>query len=573
MAQNGTLIINGEGEQAVFQYNHTTDGSGLHKNTLHTKNTFVDKDIEINVTTPEAGAMSLDVTDSSAALNMGTANEGYYYPKATISGNASVATAGWVDEDPIAVSESNVQVGKVAQSTLKNGSTTIASGDQVIPLPTDDQTINISEGYNTARTVVVKAMEDGQAATVSSSNATISSLTFTADDGNGAFNISGTQAIAAPTVSQNGYISSTVGTKNPGTATVSTTVDQVTVGVTVTGTTKVKPEITRTAKPGDDTWVDAASGSATTTKPNSGAYVRVDAAAKTNNISSVGKVTAAGYGTTTSYQSDAATTTEIGSNAADATYIPIGVGSVASSTAEISTVAISYDSTGGNFKATGSANIPAPTVAAAGYVGNGLGTLSGATGGATVEAGIAKIGIAANLTGTGTKKPVIAKSNATNVVSDAATTTQPSDGYYVAVNSPANTGTVQATAEVTSAGYGTTTSGQYNTTSSSPLTVGAEASDTTYIPISAATFANTETSGQTYEDISSTAPALIEGDYLYINKGYTSNKKISLAKLVPDHASAGLAAAHILQGYSAYNNDGTLINGTIPTYDGSYTVA
>jgi hypothetical protein len=105
------------------------------------------------------------------------------------------------------------------------------------------------------------------------------------------------------------------------------------------------------------------------------------------------------------------------------------------------------------------------------------------------------------------------------------------------------------------------------------LTIGAEASDTTYIPISAATFANAETSGQTYEDISSTAPALIEGDYLYINKGYTSNKKISLAKLVPDHASAGLAAAHILQGYSAYNNDGTLINGTIPTYDGSYTVA
>ncbi len=572
MAQNGTLIINGEGDQAVFQYNHTTDGSGLHKNTLHTKNTFVDKDIEINVTTPAAGEMALDVSDSTSALSMGEASEGYYYPSATVSGTVTPATAGWVDDEAISVSEANVQIGKVAQSTLKNGTTAISSGSDVIPLPTDDQTINITEGYNAARTVVVKAMEDGQAATVSSSNATVSSLTFTADDSNGVFTVGGTQTIAAPTVNQNGYISNTVGTKNSGTATVNATVDQVTVGVTVTGTAKVKPDIVRTAKPGDDTWVDAASGSAVTTKPNSGAYVRVDAAAKSSSINAVGKVSAAGYGTTTSYQADQATTTEIGTNAADPTYIPIAEGSVASSTAEISTVSIAYDSEGGNFKATGSANIPAPTVGTAGYVGNGLGTLSGATGGATVDAGIAKIGIAANLTGTGTKKPVISKNAATNVVSNAATTTQPSDGYYVAVDSAANTATVQATAEVTSAGYGTTTAGQYNTTPSSALTVGAEASDTTYIPIPGATFANAETSGQTYEDISSSAPALIEGDYLYINKGYTTNKKISLAKLVPDHATAGLAASHILSGYSAYNNDGTLINGTIPTYDGSYTV-
>ena len=224
---------------------------------------------------------------------------------------------------------------------------------------------------------------------------------------------------------------------------------------------------------------------------------------------------------------------------------------------------------------TGAANIPAPTASSAGYVGNGVGTLSGATNGATVTASVAKIGIAANLTGTGTAKPAIAKNAATNVDASAATTTQPTAGFYVAVNSPANTSSVTATAAVTSAGYGTTTSGQYNTTSSSALTVGADASDVTYVPITAATFDNSASSGHTYTDISSTAPILISDDYLYINKGYTNDVKISLAKLVPDDATitASTGAAYMLNGQSAYDSAGKLVVGSIPTYGGAYTVA
>ena len=93
--------------------------------------------------------------------------------------------------------------------------------------------------------------------------------------------------------------------------------------------------------------------------------------------------------------------------------------------------------------------------------------------------------------------------------------------------------------------------------------------------LGAATFANTASSGVSYVDISSTtaAPILISNDYLYINKGYTDNLKISLARLVPDAASADLADSHILNGYSAYNNNGQLIAGNIQTYDGSYTAA
>lgn len=91
--------------------------------------------------------------------------------------------------------------------------------------------------------------------------------------------------------------------------------------------------------------------------------------------------------------------------------------------------------------------------------------------------------------------------------------------------------------------------------------------------VSGASFANIATANVTYKDISSTtaAPVLVSNDYLYINKGYTDNVKISLAKLVPDGASAALASDKILSGYSAYDNDGNLIAGSIPTATPSTT--
>lgn len=93
--------------------------------------------------------------------------------------------------------------------------------------------------------------------------------------------------------------------------------------------------------------------------------------------------------------------------------------------------------------------------------------------------------------------------------------------------------------------------------------------------ISACSFNNEATSGRTYVDISATtsAPVLVAGDYLYINAGYTDDVKISLAKLVPDGSDVGDHDDYILQGHSAYNNDGVLVAGSIPTYDGAYTVA
>ena len=564
-------------EKEIFQYSETIAASGTRTVTFDTENTFVDKDIQVVVTTPAAAAPELEVTDSTTELTMGSASAGYYYPTGTVSGNVSVDTAGWITTGNKAVSDSGVQVGKVAQSTMTSGGETVDSGDEIIPDVSNSQTVTITAGYEGQRTIVVGPMEDGQEAEVTSPDAEISSLTYTANDTTHKFAITGSQTISAPTVDTAGVISATKGTKNAGTASVDATVDQVTVGVTPSSTNvTVTPVISRTAKGGTDTYVDAASGAATTTKPASGAYVAVDAAAVSASATVTGKVSAAGYGNTEHYQADSATTITAGSTDAATAYVPITAGTVQSGTATISTVTHTYDSTNDRFDVEGTASVSAPTASTAGYVGNNVGTLSAHADGATVDAHVAKIAIAADLPASGgTAKPVISKNVATNASGvGTATTTQPSSGYYVAVQSAADTSTVTATAAVTSAGYGTTTSGQYTTTSDT-LTVGAEQSDVTYIPLGAATLANEATSGESYVDLSSTGPVIPSNGYLHINAGYIPNTRISLARLVPDDATLteSTGADYILASESAYDSDGKLIVGTIPTYSGSYSVA
>ena len=566
-----TLILEQTLTQALVDDGHVTID-------FDTKNTFVDQDIHVDLTVPSAADPALTLTDLTAEVEMGSASNGYYEPTVALSGNAAVATAGWITAGNHAVSDDSVAIGKIAQSTLANGSTAIASGATIVPETTTSQTVNISAGYEGARTVVVGAMADGQAATVDSADATISSVSFTNDATNHTFDVEGTASIAAPTVSQDGYISTTVGTKNSGTATVAATVDEITVGVTPSTTTqKVTPVIARTAKPSGDTWADAASGAATTTKPSSGAYVQVDAPAVAATVTATGKVSAAGYGTTTEYQADNATTITVGSNAATTAYVPITSGAATSGSAEISTVNVAYNTTGGNFDVTGAANVSAPTVGTEGYLSSTIGTLNANPNGATVDASLAKIAIGATISGGNAVTPVISKNAATNVEASAATTTQPSSGFYVAVETAADSSSVTAAAAVTSAGYGTTTAGQYTAVGDS-ATVTVNGSGTTYVPIASGALGNAASSGKQatdYSDISSTAPIIPSAGYLYINEGYYANSRVSLARLVPDEATitAATGADYMLNGQSAYDADGALVVGTIPTYNGSYTIA
>lgn len=91
--------------------------------------------------------------------------------------------------------------------------------------------------------------------------------------------------------------------------------------------------------------------------------------------------------------------------------------------------------------------------------------------------------------------------------------------------------------------------------------------------IDAATFAAEASSGVTYIDLSdglvsaggaNVIPEIPSGGYLYINKGYVDNFKISLARLLPDASAVNnLSGNYILSGHSAYDNAGNLIVGTI----------
>lgn len=74
-----------------------------------------------------------------------------------------------------------------------------------------------------------------------------------------------------------------------------------------------------------------------------------------------------------------------------------------------------------------------------------------------------------------------------------------------------------------------------------------------------------------YNEIT-TNVTVASGGYLKINAGYFQNSYITLATLIPDQATAGLSASYILNGYKAYDRDGTLITGSIPTYTGSYSI-
>lgn len=748
-------------DAAGWLVNYTIAGTGEKTISFKTENKFIDADARVVVSTPAASNPTLELADNSTTLTMGTASNGVYSPTATLTGNASIASAGWIAADDYTVSDADVVVGKVNQSTILNGSSPVASGSTIVPGPSD-QTITISEGYNTARTLTIGSASASSPGAVTSGSVTFTeadTLSITHTDGNNYFEITGTKDVSAPTVNTAGYVSGSIGTLNANTngavldvkmpigeiiydidanrlvqpeiekKTISITgvtdaatgaatstipnsgvyvavqAPNVTKNITVTadvetegyirdgviqyansgtfsvgtidsqvfyvpikttsaqidgrsvtygsgwitaGTTSIPigtitsgagtatisnpsynsstqkfdltasgtiaapiidtagyvsstegtkntnsiagsktlnkigigvnasdsvitPVISRTAKPDADTWVDAASDAATTTKPTSGAYVLVSSAANTTSVTCSPTVTSDGYGTSTQFDGTGATI-NVGANASAATYVPIKAGTVTSGTASITSTSIDYNSSTGKYNITGSADVSAPTFTE-GYIASNVGTKNINSDGARLSSTLDKIAIQANLSGTGIKTPSITKNSNTNIAeAGAATTTQPAGGYYVAVSSAANTGTVTATATVTSAGYGTTTSGQYTTTPSSDLTVGAAASDVTYIPISGATFANAATSGTTYTDISNSAPVLISGDYLYINAGYVANSKISLAQLVPDGASATLTGDYILSGYSAYDNNGALVSGTIGTYDGNYTI-
>ena len=84
----------------------------------------------------------------------------------------------------------------------------------------------------------------------------------------------------------------------------------------------------------------------------------------------------------------------------------------------------------------------------------------------------------------------------------------------------------------------------------------------------AGSFNNAPTDGVTYTENTATNTILPAKGYLYLNKGWFDNTKISLGHLIPDDADyPNAGVAHILSGYEAYDTDGTKLIGTMATVD------
>lgn len=82
----------------------------------------------------------------------------------------------------------------------------------------------------------------------------------------------------------------------------------------------------------------------------------------------------------------------------------------------------------------------------------------------------------------------------------------------------------------------------------------------------AGSFSNAEASGVTYSVEEGASTVIPAGGYLYINKGWYDNTKISLGHLIPDDGSYTNAGnGHILSGFEAYDTNGNKLIGTIPT--------
>ena len=124
------------------------------------------------------------------------------------------------------------------------------------------------------------------------------------------------------------------------------------------------------------------------------------------------------------------------------------------------------------------------------------------------------------------------------------TTTAPTSGFYIKASAAGG-------ASVEAAGWVDSTTPSVSVDGDS------------YYTIDSAALANSATTGRTYTE--QEGPVLVSGDYLYINKGYIGDTKISLADLVPDgsNVKAGENSNLIYNTVSVYDNDGNLVAGTM----------
>lgn len=256
----------------------------------------------------------------------------------------------------------------------------------------------------------------------------------------------------------------------------------------------------------------------------------------------------------------------------------IGLSASGSGSATIDTVNIGDKGTNG-YAITGSATgtgTASATISTTGYGKAGVETGSGTTSvtanlNSTIPAAAATISLSAQAT-----SPTVAKDSTTNVLSQAATTTKPGSGYYVAVKGTAPATSLTPSITIGTAGY----LGNEEEISASGTTT-AKTGSTYYVPITSSSLGNTAKSGVTYAE--NTTVTIPSKGALYIEGGYIPATMITLDQMLDGKTdTAGTANTHILDGYVAYSVDGEKLTGSMPnngatgatitTQNGTYTI-
>lgn len=614
-------------ENAVMTYNDagyqlplTISGSGNYNYLLRTKDTYLNKDITITTSTAAAVSaadnanadVTLFTTDgSNAGVNISaivgtkatTEPTSGYYLAFKGSGRSKITNAGWIGTGALNTSTSDAKYFPIAVKTVSFGGQTLTNTNY----SKTDLAVSFASGSDTNMSNITYGAKDttnypfyykisGSTPAVSgTTTVSIGAVTYSNDLGlveahSGATALNATSS--SPTVSVNAGAGSTY-----------IKIKKITVGTKISSGSAgtVTPVIKRTALPSGDTWTDAASGAEVATKPTSGVYVQVDAAAIAKSLSVQGTVTSAGYGTADNGSTDGtytkATAQSItaGSAAAASKWIPIQTGSAAVTASQSITKNpdISFPASG-TLRATysGSKSITG-TVSTAGWI-TSVTAATVTTSGTkdvtsltlpatynftlTTTAGASGDNTGFTITNNAYRKITITNNaNGTTTVTNSGTVTVTNSGTTTVTSGIASStpkGTINVNAYPAS---GTTLDGSKKIVENGRwITTSVSAGGTYYgkVTIGTASFNNTATSGVSYADYDTNAPIIPSGGYLYINAGYTPARKISLAKLVPNEVTVGETVEDPLihPNCTAYNVKGEVVVGTMVIYDGAYTI-
>ena len=526
----------------IFYENKTTAGSGTATWVLATQNTFVDKNIEIYQYTPAAtvNPTGLSITANTATVAVGSASGGYYPISASnLNATMEFSGAGWVTTAGANATDTNeIQVGKIAQSTIS-----VADGSATTPTtsislkPTTAQKVTIAAGYEGERTINIPAMSSGQSATAT---VTVSGQSAKPTMGNVSSTISGmAQVTLAPTTtaptSANGKYFVALSTTAAGmTPTVGKTVNRV-------GYLGANSQIL--------------TGSNAITANSNLYYATLPTAAVSVSASKQASTPTAAENTSASFTGKTRLDSTPTTGTPSTTYF-YAVNLTAPATTLNVTKSITTD---GYITSDDSAQISASaattTATSTVYIPVASGALSAGAGSATATGNNVSLTYSSTQPGSGTHY-IAAKGSGIVSVGTA--------GYLPQSTTAASN---QATA------YFTIPTATFTATNHAikSTNAGYVNADQSIVNLSVQTVSTTNTDpGNSYT--ANTSAIVPSGGYLLIPAGYHNATKISLATLVPDTTSNTAAAvSHILAGYKAFNKDGTLLTGTIATYDGTYT--